>query len=64
MVYLTTLTVSEIIQCRTVELLVNNHLERMWKEAVVTEFEAFSWHLPAETEESHVYIRHNSRGPG
>jgi hypothetical protein len=59
MVYLTMLAV-----CRKVELSVNDHLEMMWKKAVVTEFEELSRHLPGGTQKNHVNTSHNSQGPG
>jgi hypothetical protein len=40
--------------------LMNNELERMWKEVVVAQSEALSWHLITETDESQ-YCRCSSR---
>ena len=54
MVYLTTLYT---IQRLTVGLM-NNEVERMWKEAIVTEFQ-ISWNLPGVAEEKTE--RHVSR---
>jgi hypothetical protein len=34
----------------------NSELERMWKEAVVAQFETILWRLPGETEENHDRI--------
>jgi hypothetical protein len=33
--------------------LINNELERMWKEAIVAKFKVLSRHLPGGTEENH-----------
>jgi hypothetical protein len=33
--------------------LMNNELEGMWKEVIVTQFEVLSQHFPGETEESY-----------
>jgi hypothetical protein len=33
--------------------LMNNHLERIWKEVVMAYLKVLSWHLPGGTEENH-----------
>jgi hypothetical protein len=33
--------------------LINNKLERTWKEAVIAQFKVLTQHLPGETEENH-----------
>jgi hypothetical protein len=34
-------------------LLVNDELNRMWKEVVIGVFKALSWHFPGGTEKNH-----------
>jgi hypothetical protein len=53
MVYLTTMSVAQIILNKMLRLLVNNELERTWKEAIVVQFEAISRNFPVATEEDH-----------
>jgi hypothetical protein len=35
----------------------NNELKAIWKEAVLDEFKALSWHLPGGTQEDHRNLR-------
>jgi hypothetical protein len=34
-------------------MIMNNNLERIWKEAVLAQFKVLSRHLPGSTEENH-----------
>jgi hypothetical protein len=52
MVYLTTLSVIEIMLCQMVAWLVNNELERIWMEVVVAQFQVLSWYSPTGAEEN------------
>jgi hypothetical protein len=53
-----TLSVGHVIQRRMVDGLVNNKLERMWKETVAAEFEV---RLPLWHEENHEKkLNHNN----
>jgi hypothetical protein len=40
-----------IIKFRTVLMIVNNELERMWKEMIVAQFKVLSYHFPRGIEE-------------
>jgi hypothetical protein len=53
MVYLTRLSVAQIVQYRVMGWLVDNELGRMWKEAVVPWFKVLSQHFPLGAEEHH-----------
>jgi hypothetical protein len=43
---------------------VNDESERVWKEAVVGQFEVLFRHLPGGTEENHKNLSQNSWPPG
>jgi hypothetical protein len=51
-VYLTMLSVPETIYCRMRGWLVNNELERIWKEAVMTWFKLLSQNILGVTEKT------------
>jgi hypothetical protein len=53
LVYVFSSVVTQAIWCRMVAWLVNNNLERMRKEAVMTYFDVISKCLPVVIEESH-----------
>jgi hypothetical protein len=53
-VYSTTPSTSQTTQRQLAGRLVNNELERIWKELVVT-YPLLSWNLPKEAEENHEY---------
>jgi hypothetical protein len=56
---LTTLSVSHTILCRMTELLMNNKLQRMWKDAVLAWFKVLSQHwrgVVAKNNEKSVWI--------
>jgi hypothetical protein len=51
--YLTTLSVSKIVQYLTAGRFVNNRLDNVWKEAMAAESEVLFQHLPREAKEDH-----------
>jgi len=46
-----------------IDWFVNNELERMWKEMVITSFEALSCHFPGRTEETTRHFSQDSWCP-
>jgi hypothetical protein len=45
-------------------MIVNNELERMWKEAVMASFKVLSKHLPGGPEEKHEHLSQDSPSLG
>ena len=52
-IYLTTLSVHFNYMAYIEWMALNNELGRMWKEAVVANFELISWHCPGRREQNH-----------
>jgi hypothetical protein len=59
-IHLTALLLVRKVQRRMLRWLINNALERAWKEVTVTNFEVLSWHCPKRTEENHETLAQNS----
>jgi hypothetical protein len=47
-----------------IERLMNNQLERIWKEAVMVLFKVLSWHLPGGNTENHTKSQSGYMVPG
>jgi hypothetical protein len=47
-----------------IECLMNNELEKIWKEAVTAYFKVLSQHLPEDTEENHETLSQEILSPG
>jgi hypothetical protein len=58
------MTVSQTVERRVIEWLMNNELERIWKETVAVCFNVLSLHFPGGTKETHENLRQVSRSPG
>jgi hypothetical protein len=44
-------------------MIVNDELEKIWKEAVMTKFKVLSWYLPGGSEENHKNLSQDSQSP-
>jgi hypothetical protein len=62
--YLLTLSVVLAKQCQITGQLMNNRLERMWKEAVMAYSKVPPLHLTGGTEENYKYLSQDSRSTG
>jgi hypothetical protein len=62
MVYLTGLSEAHasFIQLRVKKWFINNELESMWKEAIVSQIRVLSWHLCGGTEGNHENLQSRS----
>lgn len=49
-------SVADTVLCEIIELLINNELKGIWKEAVIPKFKVQSRVLPEDAEENHMAV--------